>query len=98
MSQVTCFRCRQQGHISPNCLKKPTSKIKRVQVNEDLIETLKENEVFGAVGLYRMPITIDTGAEVTVVPEEAVEPYQLTGETKTLRSFNNTESTGKSCM
>ena len=98
MSQVTCFRCRQQGHISPNCPKKPTSKIKRVQVNEDLIETLKENEVFGAVGPYRMPITIDAGAEVMVVPEEAVEPHQLTGETKTLRSFNNTESTGKSCM
>ena len=98
MSQVTCFRCRQQGHISPNCPKKPSSKVKRVQVTEDLIEMLKENEVFGAVGPHRMPVTLDTGAEITVVPEEAVEPDQFTGESRTLRSFNNSESVGKVCI
>ena len=65
---------------------------------EDSIATLKSNEVFGAVGPHRMPITIDTGAEVTVVPAEAVGDDQLTGEEKTLRSFNNGESKGKVCI
>ena len=98
MSQVTCFRCRQQGHISPNCPKKPSSRVKRVQVTEDLIEMLKENEVFGAVGPHRMPVTLDTGAEITVVPVEAVDASQFTGESRTLRAFNNNESVGKVCI
>ena len=84
MSQVTCFHCRQQGHISPNCPKKPSSQVRRVQVTEDLIEMLKENEVFVAVGPHRMPVTLGTGAEITVVPEEAVDPSQFTGESRTL--------------
>ena len=98
LSQVTCFRCRQQGHISPNCPKKPTSKVRRVRIQEDLIQTLKENEVFGAVGPYRMPITLDTGADITVVPEESVEQDQFTGETCELRSFNDGKSRGKKCL
>ena len=98
MSEVTCFRCRQQGHISPNCPKRTTPKVRRVLVQEQLIESLGRNEVFGAVGPHRMPITCDTGAEVTVVPEEAVEQEQLTGETCELRSFNDGKSIGKSCV
>ena len=98
LSQVTCFKCRQQGHISPNCPKKTSSKVKRVKVREDLIERLRSNEVFGAVGPYRMPITCDTGAEITVVPEEAVEQDELTGETCELRSFNDGKSLGKKCI
>ena len=97
MADVTCFRCRQQGHISPNCPKK-TSKVKRVKVREDQIESLRRNEVFGAVGPHRMLVTCDTGAEVTVVPEEAVEQDQLSGETCELRSFNDGKSTGKRCV
>ena len=94
--ELTCFSCHQKGHISPNC---PTKrKVKKVQILEESIATLKSNEVFGAVGPHRMPITIDTGAEVTVVPAEAVEKSQLTGEVKTLRSFNNGESEGKVCI
>ena len=96
MGEVTCFNCHQKGHISPSCPAK--KKVKKVKVMEDIIATLKSNEVFGAVGPHRMPITIDTGAEVTVVPAEAVDDDQLTGEEKTLRSFNNGESKGKVCM
>ena len=98
MTQVTCFRCRQQGHISPNCPKKPASKVRRVRIQENLIQTLKENEVFGAVGPYRMPITLDTGADITVVPEESVEQDQFTGETCELRSFNDGKSRGRKCV
>ena len=45
-----------------------------------------------------MPVTLDTGAEITVVPEEAVDAHQLTGESRTLRAFNNSESVGKVCI
>ena len=67
-------------------------------MQEKLIESLRRNEVFGAVGPHRMPITCDMGAEVTIVPEEAVEQEQLTGETCELRSFNDGKSIGKSCV
>ena len=97
LSEVTCFHCRQKGHISPNCPKNATPKIKRVLVQEDQIQVLGRNEIFGAVGPHRMPVTCDTGAEVTVVPEEAVEQDQLTGETCELRSFNDGKSVGKRC-
>ena len=92
---LTCFNCHQKGHISPNCPAK--KKVKKVRVLEDRIVSLNTNEIFGEVGPHRMPITLDTGAEVTVVPAEAVEPHQFSGETKTLRAFNNGESTGKVC-
>ena len=96
LSETTCFNCHQKGHISPNCPTK-CNKVKRVKVDEEKIERLKENEVFGAVGPHRMPVTLDTGAEITVVPEESVDPHQLNGETRTLRAFNNSESLGKVC-
>ena len=97
MSKVTCFYCRQQGHITTTCPKITAAKVKKVKVREDLIERLRTNEVFGAVGPYRMPVTCDTGADITVVPEEAVEPEEFTGGTCELRSFNNGHSVGKRC-
>ena len=96
LSETTCFNCHQKGRISPNCPTKRT--MVKVRVEEGKIEMLKENEVFGAVGPHRMPITLDTGAEITVVPEEAVQPQQFSGKSRTLRSFNNTESVGKVCV
>ena len=98
MSKVTCFYCRQQGHISTTCPKKTAAKVKKVKVREDLVERLRTNEVFGAVGPYRMPVTCDTGADITVVPEEAVEPEEFMGETCELRSFNDGQSVGKRCV
>ena len=94
-TELTCFNCHQKGHIAPNCPAK--KKVKKVRVLEDNIVSLNNNEVFGEVSPHRMPITLDMGAEVTVVPAEAVEPHQLSGEKKTLRSFNNGESTGQVC-
>ena len=96
LSETTCFICHQKGHISPNCPSK-RNKVKKVRVQEDKIETLKLNKVFGAVGPHRMPITMDTGAEITVIPEEAVQPHQFSGESRVLKSFNKAESRGKVC-
>ena len=96
LSEVTCYNCRQKGHIAPNCPKK-NNKVKRVKILEDQIVSLRRNEIFGSVGPHRMPVTCDTGAEVMVVPAECVEPHQKTGETYVLRSFNDIKTTGDCC-
>ena len=96
LSEVTCYTCRQKGHMSPNCPKR-ANKVKRVKVSEDQIVSLRRNEVFGSVGPHRMPVTCDTGAEITVVPAECVEPHQKTGEKCVLRSFNDAKITGECC-
>ena len=53
--------------------------------------------MFGSVGPHRMPITCDTGADVTVIPDECVEPHQRTGEYCELKAFNDSKSTGEWC-
>jgi len=49
---------------------------------------LQQNELFGQVGRHLMPITCDSGAQVSVVPEESVEDEELTGETQILEDFH----------
>ena len=97
LTDIICFNCQQKGHISPDCPKK-LNRIKRVKIPEDRIVSLRRNEIFGAVGPHRMPITCDTGANITVVPDECVEPHQRTGEVCELKSFNNCKSTGEWCQ
>ena len=94
MTEVTCYNCRQRGHIAPNCPKR-NNKVKRVKVCKDQIVSLRRNEIFGVVGPHRMPVTCDTGAEVTVVPEECVEPHQKTGETCVLRMLYSDHHCGR---
>ena len=91
---ITCFNCRQKGHKSPQCPLRVTQ-VKKINIPANKVVPLKKNEVFGAIGNHRLPITCDTGADVTVVPEECVSPNQLTGETCELAAFNKTKSEGK---
>ena len=93
MSEVTCFRCRQKGHISPECARR-TNRVKRIKIPAEKIIPLKKNEVFGMIGSHHIPITCDTGTEVTVVPAECVLPHQLTGDTCELKSFNQLNQKG----
>ena len=96
LADVTCFRCRQKGHISPDCPKR-TGRVKRIKIPEEKCVRLRRNEVFGSIGSHRLPITCDTGAEVTVIPEECVEPHQKTGELCELKAFNKAKTTGEWC-
>ena len=93
---ITCFNCRQKGHKSPQCPLRVTQ-VKKINIPANKVVPLKNNEVFGAIGNHRLPHTCDTGADVTVVPEECVSPNQLTGETCELATFNKTKSEGKWC-
>ena len=94
--EITCFDCRQKGHKSPQCPLR-VNQVKKINIPANKVVPLRKNEVFGAIGNHRLPITCDTGAEVTVVPEECVNPNQFTGETCELAAFNKTTSEGKWC-
>jgi len=78
--EITCFNCRQKGHISPQCPLRQ-NQVKRIETPSDKVVELKQNELFGAIGEHRLPITCHTGVNVTLVPEEYVSDSQLTGET-----------------
>ena len=95
--QVVCFVCHQQGHKSPQCPKKIAA-VKRIQIPITKVVSLKMNEVFGRVEGHFLPITCDSGADITVVPEECVGPEQLTGESCTVTTFNRTKTVGKECI
>ena len=94
--EITCYHCRQKGHKAPQCPLRQTL-IKRIQIPSDRVVQLKHNELFGSVDVYRLPITCDTGADLSVVPEECVRPDQFTGETQELKSFNKAISIGRVC-
>ena len=72
--------------------------MKKIKIPKNKVVSLKANEVFGTVEGHFMPITCDSGAEISVVPEECVGADQLTGETCTFASFRKDNSTGKECV
>ena len=76
--QVTCFTCHQKGHESLQFPQK-VSQVRRVQIPFSKVVSLKDNELFGCVGGHSMPVTCDSGADITVVPEECVTEEQFSG-------------------
>ena len=94
---ITCFNCHMLGHKSPQCPKKATTTVKQIQIPINHVKSLKDNELIGRVEDHTMPIMVDSGAEISVVPEECVGVDQFTGETCTANAFNSSEVTGKKC-
>ena len=91
---IVCFHCQKKGHKSYQC---PLMQVKKVQITLAEPRVLKDNELIGSVGQYMLPITCDSGADVTVVPEECVLAQEFTGDTCEVASFNRKISTGKTC-
>ena len=58
---------------------------------------LKDNEFIGNIGQYVLPITCDSWADITIVPEECVQTQEFTGGTCEVASFNRKISSGKTC-
>ena len=92
--EITCFNCQKKGHKSTQC---PLRQVKCVQVATPEPRRLKDNELLGWVGRHSLPITCDSGADVTIVPEECVSESQYTGGTCEVASFNRKISSGKIC-
>ena len=66
-----CFNCRQVGHKSLQCPKKQAANsVKRIQIPLSKVKMLKQGEVLAAILGQAIPVTIDSGAEITIVPEE----------------------------
>ena len=86
---MTCFNCQQKGHKSLQCPLRQ-NQVKLIQIPADKVRPLRSNELFHSVGLHRLPITCDSGADISVVPEECVALDQFTGQVCKIDSFNRT--------
>ena len=84
---MVCFTCQQKGHKSPQCPQR-TNKVKIIQIPINRVVPLKQNELFGSIGGHSLPITCDSGANITVVPEECVGEDEFTGDMCTIDTFN----------
>ena len=93
---ITCFTCQQKGHKSPQCPQRNTQ-VRRIQIPAEKVRSLRDNELFGSVGAHRLAVTCDSGADISVVPEECVYPSQFTGDICQIDSFNKIRSSGKLC-
>ena len=56
-------------------------KVKKEKIVAHMIETLAENDVMASVNDHRLPMTLDSGEEVSIVPQEFVKPSDFMGET-----------------
>jgi len=94
---VVCFRCKAKGHKSPDCPSKPKSN-RRVQIPDREKLVLQSEEMFGSVNSCGMSVTIDTGAQISIVPVECVEPSQMVGRKQRVRSFQGSLVEGEACI
>ena len=85
LKPIVCFLCNEIGHKSPQCPKKKKEMVKRVTILAHMIESLAENEVMTSVNGNFSPMTQDSGAEVSIVPEEFVDSSDYAGESLKFR-------------
>ena len=84
---VKCFECGELGHKSPSCPKRKGKATKRVSTRRRKTEVLADNELLGRVNGYWFPMTLDTGASVSLIPREFLGEDAFTGRTEHLRGF-----------
>ena len=96
---IVCFTCGEAGHRSIECPKKdrrPKKETTRhIQLEEKEQKKLEHNELIITVGKYSFPVTLDTGASVSMVPEEFVSEPNYTGNTVRAKAANAQLMTGK---
>ena len=57
------------GHKSAQCPTKEKDKVKKVKILAHPIETLAENDVMASVNNHLLPMILDSGAQVSIVPQ-----------------------------
>ena len=97
-----CYTCGTLGHKTPECPRKTkeleeskpkdTSKRKdkyqKIQAAVSLHDSERLNMTIATLFGQNLPILLDTGAEMTVVPQEMIPPAAHTGNEMKLRSFD----------
>ena len=95
-SKINCFTCGVEGHKSPQCPKnirgerqeaKEGQEVKVRPVMRIRSGQTGNNQVVGSVNGIDTQILLDSGADITLVPEAMVSSNQLTGETVVVRTF-----------
>ena len=61
------------GHKSPQCPIRQHGTVKKIEIPVNRVKALADNEVMGQMSGILLPITLDSGAQVTVVPEEIIK-------------------------
>ena len=95
---IICFHCGVEGHRSPQCPKKGQEKPKpkegqgQAKPVRKLWHRTKEDTVIeGVVNGQEVPIVLDSGATISVVPEGMVSDELLTGEVVSVMAFQSKE-------
>jgi len=96
-TEITCFRCNKKGHKSPDCPSRPRGN-RRVQVPNRKPVRLQEEEIFGTINNCDLPVTIDTGAQISIIPIECVKESQMMGRKMSVRSFQGSVVEGEACI
>jgi len=95
-ADVTCFRCRAKGHKSPDCPLKPKSNRRVILPDSDPF-VLQHDEEFGSIGDCKLCVTVDSAAQLSLVPKECVRPDQFTGKKQWVMAFNGALEEGDMC-
>ena len=86
---IICFTCHEVGHKSPQCPKRPKDKVKRVVIPENKIVRLAQNDVMSEIAGKKVPLTFDTGAQISLVPNELVSEEEFTGKVSKFKGINS---------
>ena len=87
--KIVCFICGEEGHKATTCPKKEAQRganvkqVRRIEVDGKGFGS----EVRGQVNGWEVSMILDTGTEITIVPEEMVEGKLKTGDEVVLEGF-----------
>ena len=90
--QITCFNCGMQGHIASECVKsKDKLKDREVKAGDTLVNTIGSGspnfKLAGMVNGIETIILLDTGADLTVVPDNLVLANQVSDKSVNVRGL-----------
>ena len=85
VSKITCYTCGEEGHKSPQCPK--NLKSDKVSSKEGKAKPVKRIwhsqsncvQLEGVVNGQKAQVLLDSGAAISVVPEDMVAPNQMSG-------------------
>ena len=76
---IKCYKCGENGHKAPQCPQKKRGNVKRVKIPRGVITTLGGSDVMVKVNGSLVPVTIDSGAGVSLIPKEFIKESDYTG-------------------